>query len=80
MKSVVAIVAASSSTFGFFLSRGLCETQDDDDTSGRIPEDFEKYFFNDDMREQIQCNAFFVGQHADCIPIGKLCSLTGGIF
>lgn len=79
MKSVVAIVAASSSTFGFFLSRGLSETQDDD-TSGRIPEDFEKYFFNDDMREQIQCNAFFVGQHADCIPIGKLCSLTGGIF
>ena len=28
----------------------------------------------------MQFNAFFVGQHTDCVPIGKLCSLTGGIF
>ena len=80
MKSVVAIIAASSSTFGFFLSSELNETQDNDEFSGKISEDFEKFFFDDELREQIQCNAFFVGQHADCIPLGKLCSLTGGIF
>ena len=61
MKSVVAIIAASSSTFGFFLPRELSDTQGSDNASGAISKDFETFFFDDELREQMQFNAFFVG-------------------
>lgn len=52
MRSVVTIISASSSTFGFFLPQELGDTQEDN-ASRAISEEFEKFFFDDELREQM---------------------------